>query len=101
MNEKVTLPCAVVRDVLPLYCDGVVSAETRSAVGEHLMDCEGCRREYEALREALPGTPEKDKSTLARFRAMMKRQRWKRIIAIAAAVVLAAAVTAGAIAALN
>ena len=52
MSEKVTLPCAVVRDILPLYCDGVVSAETRSAVGEHMMDCDACRREYEAMREA-------------------------------------------------
>ena len=101
MSEKVTLPCAVVQDILPLYCDDLVSAETRSAVGEHMMDCDACRREYEAMRAALPGTPEKDKSTLARFRAMMKRQRWKRIIAIAAAAVLAAVVTAGTIAALN
>ncbi len=101
MNEKTTLPCAVVRDILPLYHDGVVSAETRSAVGEHLMGCESCRAEYEAMEQALPKTPGKDGTTLGRFQALMKRQKRKKIIAIVLAVVLAVAATSAGIAALN
>ena len=101
MNEKTTLPCAVVRDILPLYHDGVVSAETRSAVGEHLMGCESCRAEYEAMEQALPKAPAKDGTTLGRFQALMKRQKRKKIIAIVLAAVLAVIATSAGIAALS
>ena len=84
MNEKneTPLPCCVVRDMLPLYHDGVVSAETRSAVGEHLMECAGCRAEYEAMEKPLPEQTGESGSTLDRFRALMRRQKRRKIIAI-------------------
>ena len=103
MNEqnKTVLPCAVTRDLLPLYHDGVVSAETGAAVEEHLAGCESCRAEYEAMKEVLPKVPGKDKTTLGRFRAMVTRQRRKKIAAIILAAVLAAAAATGGIAALS
>ena len=39
--------CDIVRDLLPLYEDGLCSEESRKAVEEHLKTCEACR-------EALP-----------------------------------------------
>ncbi len=103
MNEgkRPLLTCPVVRDLLPLYHDGVVSGETRSAVGEHLMGCQDCRREYEALREALPEAAGREKTTLGRFRELLRRQKRKKILAIVLAAVLAVAVTAGGIVALS
>lgn len=103
MNEekRPLLTCAVVRDLLPLYHDGVVSGETRSAVGEHLMGCEDCRREYEVLREVLPEAAGKGKTTLTRFRELLKQQKRKKIIAIILAAVLAAAAATGGVAALS
>lgn len=38
------LPCEMVRDLLPLYHDGVCSEVSAALVGEHLKDCEDCRR---------------------------------------------------------
>ena len=102
MNEyKNTLPCAVVRDILPLYHDEVVSAVTRSAVGEHLMGCQACRAEYEAMERELAKTAKGGQSTLARFRGMMKKQKRKKIIAIILAAVLAAAAAVGGVAGLS
>lgn len=103
MNEEKSplLTCAVVRDLLPLYHDGVVSGETRSAVGEHLMGCEDCRREYEVLREVLPEAAGRGKTTLTRFRELLKQQKRKKILAILLAAVLAVAATAGGVAALS
>lgn len=37
------LSCEVVQDLLPLYCDGVCSQESRQAVEAHLEGCEKCR----------------------------------------------------------
>ncbi len=102
MNEEKhdTLPCPIVRDILPLYHDGVVSAETRSAVEEHLMECESCRAEYEAMEKQLP-VKGAEPSTKKRFLAMVGRQKRKKIIAVVLAAVLAAAAAVGGISALS
>ena len=36
--------CEIVRDLLPLYEDGLCSEESRRAVEEHLATCEACRK---------------------------------------------------------
>ena len=38
-----TNQCKIVEDLLPLYHDGVCSAESRILVEEHLAQCEHCR----------------------------------------------------------
>ncbi len=41
--------CEVIRDLLPLYCDGVCSGESREMVRGHLEECEKCREELRAM----------------------------------------------------
>lgn len=48
MNE---INCSIITDILPLYIDDVVSAETRDFVKEHLSHCESCKREFEKLSQ--------------------------------------------------
>jgi len=48
------IPCEVIRDLFPIYHDGVCSSESRAVVEEHLAQCEGCRTELEAMDAALP-----------------------------------------------
>lgn len=43
------LACHVVKDLLPLYADGLTSEETSQAIKEHLTDCKDCSREYRAM----------------------------------------------------
>lgn len=53
--------CSIVRDLLPLYQEGMVSPDTAAFVEEHLGRCPACRAEGKALREAGeagPGTAE-------------------------------------------
>ena len=38
--------CGLIRDLLPLYHDGVCSAESKRAVIDHLSECEECRKLY-------------------------------------------------------
>ena len=42
----------MIRDLLPLYQDGVCSEESRAAVEEHLRECPSCRAYQTALCEA-------------------------------------------------
>lgn len=41
--------CCIVRDILPLYVENMVSDETAVLVNEHLIECEKCRKEAEYL----------------------------------------------------
>lgn len=41
--------CCIVRDVLPLYAENMVSDETAALIKEHLAECESCRKEAEYL----------------------------------------------------
>lgn len=42
--------CSVVRDILPLYVENMVSDETDASVKEHLENCPECAAELEALK---------------------------------------------------
>ena len=51
--------CAIVKDILPLYIEDMVSEETKLFINEHLKECEDCRNELDILKsEALVSTPE-------------------------------------------
>lgn len=43
--------CNIVRDILPLYAENMVSSDTASFVEGHLENCGACRSEYEHMRE--------------------------------------------------
>ena len=47
------ISCNIIRDLLPLYVDGVVSDDTSELVESHLAECEGCRKEVERIKEHL------------------------------------------------
>ena len=42
--------CSIVRDLLPLYVEDMVSADTGEFVKAHLEGCEACRTEYDKLK---------------------------------------------------
>ena len=49
--NKIT--CNVIKDILPLYIDGVVSEDTQKIVDEHLEKCSLCRDEMNKLKKTL------------------------------------------------
>ncbi len=42
--------CSVVRDILPLYLENMVSEETAESIKEHLESCPECAAEFEAVK---------------------------------------------------
>ena len=42
--------CGIVKDLLPLYIDGVCSEESKALVQAHLSECEKCQKYHEAMR---------------------------------------------------
>ncbi len=86
------ISCNVIKDILPLYLDDVVSEETREMVEEHLQSCDSCREEAEVLktRVALP-TNSNTKLLDARVLKNLKKRLLKSKIFIAAVSVAGAA----------
>ncbi|MDD6032497.1 MAG: zf-HC2 domain-containing protein [Oscillospiraceae bacterium] len=88
------LPCNLIRDLLPLYGEGLCSPETTDAVQEHLAVCSECREALKNLQlpAPLPPEPALPLRTLKRELA----RRWFLSVLTAVLLVLALAVTAAA-----
>lgn len=85
--------CNIIRDVLPLYIDDIVSEDTKKWVKRHLVNCPECAKLLEDMQKTTVVPPETDVGALKRFK---KRIKWDKIIAAlsAAMVVLAIVICA-------
>ena len=43
--------CSIIRDILPLYTENMVSDETREFIEEHITVCDECKKEMEKMRK--------------------------------------------------
>lgn len=89
-----TMDCDIVRDLLPLYCDDIVSKATSEAVEAHLARCENCRKEYEQMTAELPDEL-KAESTKRIFDCMMHRERTNRVLKSLASAILVCVIVIG------
>lgn len=51
------IQCAVIKDLLPLYYDGVCSEETRILIEAHIASCNECKKELESLHATIEIQP--------------------------------------------
>lgn len=91
--------CGLIKDLMPLYHDGVCSEDSAAAVEEHLAHCEACKDAYQALLRSdgvgpnVPPNPEPP-ALGESLKRVKRRSTWKMVIACVLAVaVLAAGVT--------
>lgn len=47
------ISCEIIKDLLPLYHDGVCSNDSRAMIEDHLAECDSCKAELQAMDEAL------------------------------------------------
>ena len=41
------MKCEIIRDLLPLYIDGLTSIESNQEIEKHLKNCEECQKYYQ------------------------------------------------------
>ena len=87
--------CSIVRDLLPLYAEGMLSPDTKAFVAEHLQLCPECGREFESM-ELSAAAPETEDAALPALRALKKKMR-KRTLCTVLITVLALSALAGAL----
>ena len=69
------LPCAVTRDLLPLYAENMVEPETKNLIEQHLTECADCQKklsEIETLAE--PGV--ETAKPLQTIKKEIRKRRW-------------------------
>ena len=69
------LPCAVIRDLLPLYTENMVEPDTRDLVGQHLTKCPDCQKRFSEIEEA-PESPVETIKPLQTLRKEIRKRRW-------------------------
>ncbi len=85
--------CNIIRDILPLYAEKMVSDDTAAFVQEHLEGCPACRDELNKMRESVRPEPDIDAEPLKRLKKEMKIKKVQTILCTAA--VLMALVLSG------
>jgi len=90
------ISCNVIRDILPLYAEDMVSDDTRALVEEHLESCGNCRDELERIRRPAEFKPDTDAAPLEHLKKSLRARRARTVI-FTVLLVLAAAVSAFAV----
>ncbi len=60
--------CNIIKDILPLYVEDMVSTDTREFVSEHLEHCVDCHAEFERMRKPADFIPDPDIVPLKRIK---------------------------------
>ena len=75
--------CDMIRDLLPLYQDGVCSEESKRQVDAHLQDCPACREELRLLQtsfSAPKATVKEQAVAKAAAKAWKRRRLWPMLV---------------------
>lgn len=82
--------CSIVKDLLPLYVDGVVSEESVQLIRAHLDACESCHKDYEALKRelVLPTNPTIQEESSRVLKDFRHKWKMKKIAIVCISVIL-------------
>lgn len=75
------ISCDIIKDILPLYAEDMVSSATREMVDGHLCECDDCTKELGALKKAPKVPVEADVNSLKRVGVAIRRRRFLAAIA--------------------
>lgn len=69
------LPCAVVRDLLPLFAEKMTGLETQCLIEEHLQECPDCQTKYAEIEPGISSTVDAA-VPLRTLKKEIRRRRW-------------------------
>lgn len=66
------MKCEIIRDLLPVYCDGLASEETRAEVEAHIAECDDCRERLRLMKEAVPEVGKADIEPMKKIKRSLR-----------------------------
>ena len=89
------ITCSVIKDLIPLYVDDVLSEDSRKLVEEHLAGCSDCKDAYESLKSGVGSGVNKTNRDKEVIKKLRKKILTKRMIAVGIAVILVTSIFLG------
>lgn len=85
------MKCAIIKDLLPSYIDGLTSVESSQAIEEHLNHCSQCRESLERMKADLKvENTEYNKKIIKPFKKLNRKVRQAVLITLTVCVLAAA-----------
>lgn len=81
------IDCDIIKDLLPLYAEGLASEKSRAAIEEHLEECDDCRAIYRKMTEPKPPVCY-DREPAESFQRYVKKNKRKLALKTAAVTVI-------------
>lgn len=87
------MKCEMIRDLLPLYIDGLTSEASNQEIEKHLKSCRECREYYQEMAGELPDSPAISQEEIRDVEIIkkIKKKSRKETVGILAGGILAAA----------
>lgn len=82
--------CDMIKDLLPLYAEGMVRERTKALIEEHFTECAQCRRLYDEMKSPAPKV-EYNKETAESFGRYVRKSRRRHTLKVAGLTLLAVA----------
>ncbi len=76
------ISCNIIRDLLPLYAEDMVSEDSKNMVDDHLCGCDSCTKELGALKKAQSVPLDADTKSLNRVKNSIRRRRMLTVLAV-------------------
>lgn len=74
------ITCNVIKDLLPLYVENMVSEDTRYIVEEHIDSCEKCREQLENMSSSIDLPIDINTVPLRKIKATMRKKKLQAVI---------------------
>ena len=84
------ISCDIIRDLLPLYAEDLVSEDSRKLVDDHLCTCDPCTKQLGILKKATAIPIEVETKSLKRVENTLRR---RRVLTVAAVLMTVASLT--------
>ena len=81
------ISCDIIRDLLPLYAEDLVSEDSRKLVDEHLCSCDSCTKQLGILKKAAALPIEVETKSLKRVEHTIRRRKMLTVAAVLLTVV--------------
>ncbi len=72
--------CNVIKDILPLYVEGLASEDTRKIVEDHIDECGDCKKELEEMKSSTIPPMDVDTQPIERVRDKLRKKNSQTII---------------------
>ena len=80
------ISCDIIRDLLPLYAEDMVSNDSRGLVEEHLEGCDPCKKELELLKQAQKLPVDVDTHALERVSKEIRKRKILTVLCVIATI---------------